>query len=237
MTNAPNLNGRCFQRDYARGTVLRVLSGDELNWLSDRAICKTREPGHNIFHEGTECTGIHFVHEGLVGVRRSDVDGNSVLIRLAQRGDPLGYWTMLLGECHQSTAEVLQPSHTCFINASCMHEILHRNPAFAMEFLRHASRDISKAQERFCQTVTLNLRARLIHFLLLMKNRYGHVTDDGTLLIDLPISRSDMAEMIGVRTESLSRTIHQMTDDGVLEFSGRHVSIDTADLLIEELYS
>ena len=43
------------------------------------------------------------------------------------------------------------------------------------------------------------------------------------------------SDLIGVRTESLSRIIHQMTDDGVLAFSGRHVSIDTADLLIEEL--
>jgi predicted transcriptional regulator len=68
-----------------------------------------------------------------------------------------------------------------------------------------------------------------------MKKRYGQVTDEGKLLIELPISRRDMAEMIGVRSESLSRTIRQMTDEGILTFSGRRVWIDTADLLINEL--
>ena len=229
--------GRCFPKERARDTVLRVLSELELGWLSERALCRTYEPGQNIFHEDSACTGIHFIYEGLVGVRRSDPEGISVLMRLATSGDPLGYWPFLINECHHSTAEVLQPSRTCFLSGSCMHEIFHKNPALSMEFLRHASRDIGKAQERFHQTVTLNLRARLAHFLLLMNKRYGRVTDEGTLLIELPVSRRDMAEIIGVRPESLSRTIHQMAEDGILDFSGRHVRVNTADLLIQEIDS
>ncbi len=228
-------NERCFPDHLVSGTEWRVLDRKELDWLASVAICNSYEPGQCIFHEGDECNGIHFVCHGLVGVRRTGINGDSVLIRLAKQGDPLGFWTFLTGKCHKSSAEVLQPSRACFLNSSCLHEVFERNPALSLEFLRRASSDLGEAQERFEQTVTMDLRARLAHFLLTMKKRYGHMTDEGKLLIELPISRRDMAEMIGVRTESLSRTIRKMTDDGVLKFSGHRVWLDGDDLLSGEI--
>ncbi|VAW18345.1 hypothetical protein MNBD_ALPHA12-810 [hydrothermal vent metagenome] len=228
-------NKRCFPDHLVAATEWRVLDRKELDWLGSIAVCNTYEPGQCLFYEGDECKGIHFVCQGLVGVRRLGVNGDSVLIRLAKQGDPLAFWTFLTGNCHKSSAEVLQPTRACFLNSSCLREVFDRNPALSHEFLRRASRDLGEAQERFHQTVTLDLRSRLAHFLLAMKKRYGRVTDEGKLLIELPISRRDMAEMIGVRTESLSRTIRKMTDDGVLTFSGHRVWLNDVDLLASEI--
>lgn len=225
----------CFPEHLLDATEWRVLGQKELDWLNSIAVCSSHDPGQYIFYEDDECDGIHFVCKGLIGVRKIDVDGDSVLIRLAEEGDPLGYWPFLAEVRHHCTAEVLQPARVCFIKSEYLRQVFDRNPALSFEFLRRASRDLGEARERFHQAVTLNLRARLAHFLLLMKKRYGRVTEEGTLLIELPISRRDMAEMIGVRTESLSRTIRQMTDDGILTFSGHRVWVDTADLLIGEL--
>ncbi len=228
-------NNLCFPEHLMGATEWRVLDKKELDWLNSIAVCSSYDPGQYIFYEDDECDGIHFVCKGLIGVRKIDASGDSVLIRLAEEGDPLGYWPFLAEERHYSTAEVLQPTQVCFIKSEYLRQVFERNHALSLEFLRRASHDLGEAHERFHQTVTLNLRARLAHFLLLMKKRYGRVTEDGTLLIELPISRRDMAEMIGVRSESLSRTIRQMTDDGVLTFSGHRVWLDTADRLIGEL--
>lgn len=207
----------------------------ELDWLNSVAICSSYQPGQYIFYEGDKCDGIHFICHGLVGVRKIDAEGGSVLIRLAEEGDPLGYGPLIAEKDHYCTAEALQPTSVCFLRAEYLMELFHHNPALSFEFLRRASRDLGEARERFHQAVSMNLRLRLAHYLLLMKKRYGHITDDGKLLIELPISRRDMAEMIGVRSESLSRTIRQLTDQGILTFSGRRVWINTADQLINEL--
>ena len=227
--------GRCFSDPLLRETEWRVLSENEIAWLNSSALCKLYQPGECIFHEGDESRGIYVVCEGLIGLRRHDPNGESILMRLAERGDPMGYRPFLAEEPHQTTAEVLKPSRVCFLGPAVLHELFAEKPSLAMAFLRRVSHDLGEAQERFHQTVTLNLRARLAHFLLVMKERYGRETPDGRLMIELPISRRDMAEMIGVRSESLSRTIRQMTDDGVLTFSGHRAWIDDADLLLREL--
>ncbi|MFV2033601.1 MAG: Crp/Fnr family transcriptional regulator [Halocynthiibacter sp.] len=213
----------------------QVLDEAELGWLGSVALSSSYESGQYIFYEGDKCDGIHFVCRGLIGVRKINADGDSVLMHMAEQGDPLGYRPFLDEKAYYSTAEALQPSQLCFIGAKYLRDIFHRSPDFSFEFLRRASRDLGESRERFHQAVSMDLRLRLAHFLLLMKERYGHVTHEGKLLIELPISRRDMAEMIGVRSESLSRTIRQMTDEGVLTFSGHRVWIDTADLLISEI--
>jgi CRP-like cAMP-binding protein len=225
----------CFSDRFPDATQWRALGKTDLEWLNNVATCSSYQPGQYIFYEGDACDGIHFIRHGLVGVRKFDADGESVLIHLAEEGDPLCYETFFADQDHYCTVEVLQPTRVCFLRARHVRELFHCHPALGFEFLRRASRDLGEARERFHQAVSMDLRLRLAHFLLQMKKRYGHITDEGKLLIELPVSRRDMAEMLGVRSESLSRMIRQLTDEGILTFSGRRVWLDTADLLIHEL--
>ena len=114
-------------------------------------------------------------------------------------------------------------------------EFLVRQPLFGLELLKCVSRELGEAEQRFSHSVTKVLRMRLGHWLLLMKEPYGTSLADGKIMLELPISRCDIAEMLGVRAESLSRAIHQMTEDGVLKFMGRKAWIDEPDRLTEEL--
>ena len=228
-------SGNCFPDEIRELTEWRVLNAADIDNLNRIAHCREYRPGQLVFAEGDECRGVYFIQEGLIGVRKQDIEGESVLLRLTHAGDTLGYRPFLAGERHLASAEVLKPSLVCFIDAATMWKYLHDVPDFGLAFMRRASRDFGEAERRFYETVTMNVRSRLAHLLLIMKERYGTMTPEGKLLIEIPISRHDMAEMIGVRSESLSRSIRQMTDDGVVNFSGHKVWIDDVDRLFGEL--
>lgn len=227
--------GRCFPENVLEHSEWRVLDPDELTQLCANALCRTYDPGETVFYEGDACAGVFFISEGLVGVRKEDPEGNSVLLHLAADGDTLGYRPFLAGDCHRASAEVLRTSRICFFDGDTMRALLHDNPDLGLEFLRRATRELGKAEVRFYEAVRLNLRTRVAHLLLLFKDRYATVQADGRVLLDLPISRQDMAAMIGVRAESLSRTIRTLADDGLIDVSGHRAWILDMDRLVAEV--
>lgn len=225
----------CMFCQYRDRSEWCVLDEQDLKLLDSAKVTREYLPGEIIYHEGDSCDGIHCVHSGMVGVRKSDAEGNSILLRLVYPGDTLGYRSFLGGGAHRSSAEVLKPSTICFIRRHVVRALLDRNPALGIQFLRHATKDLAEAEDKILHNATLSVRARFFHLLLVLKERYGTHDEDGSLRVELPLSRQDMAAMIGIRPESMSRTIRQVEDDGIARFAGRTVHIFDIDSLMQEL--
>ena len=80
----------------------------------------------------------------------------------------------------------------------------------------------------------LSVRARLAYLLLELRVRHGQVDADGNIVIDLPLSRQDLASLAGTRPESLSRVIKALEAAGVARFTGRRVVVVDLDVLVDE---
>ena len=91
------------------------------------------------------------------------------------------------------------------------------------------------AEEMALNSATLSVRARFAHFLLVLRDRYGVVGKNGDLTLDLPVSRQDMAAIIGIRPESMSRTIRSFEEGNIAHFSGRRVHVPNVGELLNEL--
>lgn len=231
QTTGPN----CFTCQVRERTEWCVLEEKELNLINNGKISKKYLPGETIFFEGDSSDGIYCIESGLVGVRKSDADGNSVLLFLATPGDTVGYRSLLANEDHKSSAEVLEPSTICFVDQTTVRELLLHNPSLGLRFLRRASKDLGDADERILHNVSLSVRARFAHLLLVLIDRHGSKSDDGSSNLTLPLSRQDLAAMIGTSPESMSRTIKKLEDDGIAQFSGRTVHVPVIDTLLDEI--
>ncbi len=224
----------CFNCQHRERSEWGVLTEKELQGLDSGKICREYFPGEAIFLEGDPCLGVYCVERGLVGVRKTDAEGNSVLVRIANSGDTLGYRPFLAGDVHRGTAEALKPTIICAISGSTVRRLLAENPSLGLQFLERTAKALGDAEEKYFQNVTLPVRARLAHLLVVLKDRYGTVAEDGSLTMELPMSRQDLAALIGTRPETMSRAVRQFEEDGIAQFKGRKVHIrDTRDLLAE----
>ena len=233
-TTATDL-GNCFTCPNRERTEWCVLGDDELQRIVD--VNKMREflPGEALYHQGDPCHGVYCIHSGMVGIRKVDIDGNSVLLDLAHAGDTLGYRALLTGGEHQVGAEILKKGAVCFINKGTIRGLIERNPALGHRFLGRAIKDLEEAEDKFLESVTLSVRARFAHLLLVLKDRHAKAAEgDKELVLELPLTRQDMASMIGIRPETLSRTSRQFEEEGIAEFSGRTVSVPKVSNLLDE---
>ncbi len=226
----------CFACQHWGEPDWNVLSDDEVRLLDRSKACRKYLPGEYIFHEDDPCRGVYCVASGLVGIRKTGADGNSVLLpRLASAGDTLGYRPFLAEECHRGSSEIMEPAVICFIRGSAVKELLCHNPVLGLRLLARVAKDLGQAEEHFFQSITFSARARLAHLLLVLKDRDGEVADDCTLSIELPLSRKDVAALIGARPKSTSRAIRQLKEDSVAYFSGQTVHINAVKNLGGEL--
>lgn len=211
------------------------LEEPELRLLNDSKICNLYQPGQVIFYEGNPCLGIHCIESGEIALRKATGTGETVVIGLRGAGETLGYRAYFAGSGYNATAEVLRPSRVCFIDKAAVRTLLHHNPNVGLGFLRKFADDLGKSEVERVLALSLPLRARLAHMLLVLKDRSASVDDDGTLRIDLPLSRRDLASMLGARPESLSRVIRDLTDRSVARFEARRVIVPDLDVLIDEV--
>jgi CRP-like cAMP-binding protein len=208
----------------------------DLKIIEETADRSKYDAGDIVFFEGAEVKGVYYIESGLVGVRKSDPNGNSTLLKIAQHGDTLGYRPLIANQPHRASAEVLKPSVVCFIDANTVRGLIQSTPALGLNLLARVATDLGDAEEKYHESVTLSIRARFAHLLIILQDKFGQIGNDGSLHFTLPVSRSDLAAMLGVRRESISRIINELETLGITKFKERKVIVPHPESLMKEFH-
>lgn len=224
----------CFTCQNRESNEWCVLRDEELALLNHGRITRDYVAGESIFSERDECRGVYCIESGMVGIRKDNADGESVLLYLSHPGETLGYRALLSDQHFNASAEALETSRVCFIEATTVRSLLNQNSALGLRYLKMLSKSLGKAEENILHNVTLSVRARFAHLLTVMLDKYGQMESSEEIQFQLPTTRTNLAAMIGTTSESLSRTVHDLEDDGIAYFSARIVTIPNLDNLINE---
>lgn len=211
-----------------------VLDDADREKLAEGKSTRSFAKGEVIFYQGDPCDGIYCIKSGTAGVRKTDEKGNAVLLYLVHPGETMGMRSFFAGSKYQASAEALEPVTLCYIPARVLNDLSGRNPELDLAFLKHISRELGDAHRTILANTSLPVRARMAHFILSLKDRYGQENKDGTLSVQLPLNRHDIADLLATRPETVARTIASLTNDGLALFSGRQVIILKPDSLQEE---
>ena len=227
----------CIDNKIRKNTEWATLTNEEVELFNRKVICREYTPGETVFMEGDLCKGMYFIESGLVGVRKIDIDGQSTLVRLASKGDTLGYRPFLAKQPHRAGASIIEDARICFIDAAAVRTILQNNHELGLQFLERTAQALGEAEERLYEMAVLNVDTRVIHLLILYHDQWGSHMEDGSVNITLPITRNDMASMIGAHPDSVTRAIRQLELKGLVQVDGRLIHIEEFDLLAEQLHT
>lgn len=227
----------CVDNKAGKSGFWASLTDEEAGIFNRKVICREYRPGETVFMEGDSCKGLYFVKGGLVGIRKIDIEGQSTLLRLACAGDTLGYRPFLAKQRHRACAEVIEDASICFIDARTVRGILHNNHELGVEFLKCTARALGEAEEQLFKMAILNVDTRVVHLLVLFHDQWGSHLEDGSVDIRLPITRDDMASMIGAHPDSVTRAIRHLESKGLMQVHGRSFRIKEFNLLAEQLHT
>jgi CRP-like cAMP-binding protein/CheY-like chemotaxis protein len=170
-----------------------------------------------IYYEGDKGNGLYLLVSGKVKCIKLAEDGRELMTGIYSADDYLGINAMLSNEVYADTATALEDSLLCLIPREQLEELLNLYPEVAREFIKLLANDIREKEEQLLQMAYNSVRKKMAEALLRLQRQSG--TDN------FKIAREDLAAMAAMATETVSRTLSDFKEEGMIEKKGSMITI------------
>lgn len=232
MHEKPPNSASCATCSFAPAHVWTDMPPEFMATLAERKTVRKLKRGTYLFHQGDGCDAVYRLLSGVLLLRKGDHDGNSLVVRMVRPGSTLGYRALVRAEPHSVSAHCATDVVVCHIPARAARWAFEQNRALERDFAAGMVREIDRMEDQALNMLTLCVRDRVLVLLHQMAEYFGHAEGEA-LRIATPISKSDMAAMLGIARESMSRCIRLIEEQGLLEFHSDGVFAPSRDRFME----
>jgi CRP-like cAMP-binding protein/CheY-like chemotaxis protein len=182
---------------------------------------KTRQFKKNqvIYYEGDKGNGLFLVLSGRVKTVKLAEDGRELMTGMFGADNYLGIQALLANEPFNDTATALEDSSLCLIPKDSLEKLLNLYPNVGKEFIKLLSNDIREKEEQLLQLAYNSVRKRLADAILRLNKQPGNENDE------FKMTREDLASMAGMATETVSRTLSDFKDEGLIDKKGSTIHV------------
>jgi CRP/FNR family transcriptional regulator len=178
--------------------------------------------GDHVYWQGDRLESLYIVMSGSVKSYMVDVDGTEKVLGFYLPGEILGLDALDQGR-HFSTATSLETTLVCELPYQTFYDLCARSPQLQQKLLACIGKEL--AREHYCLlTGQRSAELRLAQFLLDYSGRMKRLSLSATAF-NLPMSRSELASFIGVASETVSRLIKRLQDEGTVDVTHRQIQI------------
>jgi CRP-like cAMP-binding protein len=199
--------------------------------LSLNKSCVRYRKNQLIFNEGETVQGIYFIQSGKVKVYK-ETNYRGQIVRFAEDGDILGHRGIGGDNRYPISASTLEDSLICFINQEMLFKLLENNTALSIRMMLFYADELKKTEIRLRNMAVMTVRERVADAILLIQESFGSISKEGNL-IDVELSRKDIAEIAGTYPEQVSRYITEFKRNKILDISGKKIIILQSEKLLE----
>lgn len=199
--------------------LFQGLSSDELAMVVQTAWHRQVERGSFFFLEGDPATHLYVLTQGQVKLAQLTPEGQQVILRFACPGEMFGGIAVLGAWEYPVSAEAMDDCQALAWDGETMAQLMEQCPHLAINALHLLAQRVHELQDRLREMTTERVERRIARALLRLIWQAGRKVEGG-VLIDLPLSRQDLAEMTGTTLYTVSRILSRWEHEGLIE-SGR----------------
>jgi CRP/FNR family transcriptional regulator, anaerobic regulatory protein len=196
--------------DSTRSVVCRGLSQQSARLLMAISSLHRKAPGEVLFAQGDDADSIYEVVRGTVRLYKLLLDGRRLVTAFLSAGHllglaPEGVWLY--------TAEAITDVMVRRYKRTAFERLVDEVPGLAKELLAVTSDELRAAQERMLLLGRKSATEKVASFLVLMAGQQG---SDDAQKFAIPMTRSDIADYLGLTIGTVSRTLTKLIQQGVI---------------------
>lgn len=195
-----------------------------LDEVNQRCRAVNFDEGEPVYHAGDRADRLFIVAIGVAKLTRVNSDGKEVLTDLLTPGDFLGALPALGQTNYAESARALTPLCLLLFEARSIDLILKGHPEVAVATLEAVSGRLAAARKAIHRLSTDRVEQRLAAVLGLLLDQVGE-PDSAGILLQVPLTRDDLAAMTGSTPETMSRVLSTWREQGLVEAGRRWVRI------------
>ncbi|ACL05252.1 transcriptional regulator, Crp/Fnr family [Desulfatibacillum aliphaticivorans] len=200
--------------------IYKGLSKPDLDSLARIASMREYRKGAIIFFEGEYCDGFYVVAKGRVKITKISSKGKEQILYILETGEPFGQLAIYHGDAFPATAQALETSVCLFFPKTPFLELISQRPALPMNMLAFLARRHRELTLQIENIALKEVPERLAEYLL-----YLCWEQKSLKTVSLPISKEQLAYLLGATPETLSRSLAKLVDDGMIMMDGKDISI------------
>lgn len=189
------------------------LSPEAHKWLSERLSRKFYEKGKLLFLEGEDSTQLYLIERGAVKVFRSLESGRELILGLFRHGDAVGEVALIDGSGYPASASAHEDSTVLLMRRDDYFYYLKTFEGAAIALLRDLMMRMRTMQRRMEDLGGGGVEYRLGRVLQAF---CATSKTDRPLYVPVPLTRQDLADMVGARVETVIRIMSRWQKDGLV---------------------
>lgn len=180
--------------------------------------------GEYFFHQGEDSIMMYVLADGHAKLAQLSEGGDQVTINYLGPGDGLGIIVSLCNLPYPLSAEAVEDCQAVGWERDTMKVLMRRHPQLALNALAMISQRFAHLQRNFMELSTKRVEQRVARALTRLVRQFGKRTEEG-LLIDMPLSRQDLAEMTGTNLYNVSRILSKWEQAGLVSSGRKRVTL------------
>ena len=198
----------------------KISSLSDLREMVKKYELQTYKAGETIYEEGKQSNHFFFIDRGVVKSHRMDEYGKELITSVYKEGDFFGNTAFKKNTPYEEYATAMEETRVYAISKDELREILANNSNITLELIDVMGDNISGIKEQLLEMAYGSVRKKAARTILLFSQKIRrHPTQS------IRISRSDLASVAGMASETLIRTLSDFKKEGLLEIEGRNIKL------------
>jgi CRP-like cAMP-binding protein len=194
----------------------------DLKDLSAERKLKTYQKKSDLFREGDVGQWLYFINQGQVKTYKTSEDGKELVTGMLGSGDFLGYMALLDDERkHSETATALEATEVSLIPPDDFFRLLYGNREVAGKFIKMLSHHLVEREEQLLRIAYHSVRQRVAAVLL----RLVETQEENEKHPVITLTQRDLAGLAGTVKETVTRTLADFKDEGLIDIDRMRVVI------------
>jgi CRP-like cAMP-binding protein len=213
-----------------RTPMFAGLDQTELLGLGACARRRIYQKGEHIFHQGDPGDAVFVLVGGRVKVVFASQEGDEMILATLQPPDVFGELALIDGGPRSASIQTLEPTTVLTLTRATLLDLMSRQPAVTDVVLCSLGRLVRRMIAQAADLVFLDLHGRVAKLLLrLIEDPAKHA--DERLSLDLKMTQSDLAAMVGGSRQSVNQVLHLFEHRGYLRLDGRKLIVKDLEAL------
>ena len=186
--------------------ICGILDSEELRKFKTSGATVRRAAGEAVFFEGDVASHVYNLTSGVLRLSKLLPDGRRQIAGFLFPGDVLG---ITMEDEHAFTAEAITPATLCQFPRTRFDGFVDTHPLLERRLYTIAAHELAAARQQVVLLGRKTAAERVASFLLMLDARRISVSCREALEgdINLPMSRADIADFLGLRIETISREL------------------------------
>ncbi|MFT4026207.1 MAG: Crp/Fnr family transcriptional regulator [Novosphingobium sp.] len=210
-----NACSNCAVREKA---ICQSLGEADLEAMSQMGRSHAIASGETLIWQGDEEMVVGNVIEGVLKMTASTSDGREQTLGICYPSDFIG---QPFGRSSTHSVVALSDAKVCTFPRSSFDRFAEEHPDLEHKLLQRTLTELDRSRQWMVLLGRKSASERLAAFLLDMADRLGSRDAQGHIRFELPFGRQDIADLLGLTIETVSRQITRLREDGVIATPGR----------------